>query len=258
MKQLTEQEQQSLKQVKTSYQTYIRLKKAQGSDHFAPRPFLLNKNLPMALSSNLIHALESDHPERYSIPKTLLQQYSFNFVKEGIEKIWENFLEYFMEEEEYFAGSTNIQENVLCILALDELEADQILNILMELDARDDETEDRIENYCLGIIQGIYPHRFYDTYFSEQDSAMGVLRAKILHNIPCDDDFDNAILIIQGNKQIEELLSKHIDPRFTTFDEAEYPNELIVSLTEKVQEILKIELEAIKALLILISQNRIQ
>jgi hypothetical protein len=248
MKQLTEQEQQSLRQVKTSYQTYIRLKKAQGSDHFAPKPFLLNRNLPMALSSNLISALDSEHPERYSIPKVLLQQYSFNFVKDAIETIWANFLDYFMEEEEYFAGSTNIQENVLCILALDELEADQILNVLVELDAKDDDTEDRITNYCWGIIQGIYPHRFYDTYFDWKDSAMGVLRAKILHSIPCDDDFDNAILIIQGNKQIEELLSKHIDPRFTTFDEAEYPDELIASLTNQVQEILKTELEAIKAL----------
>lgn len=248
MKQLTEQEQQSLKQVKTSYQTYIRLKKAQSSDHFAPKPFLLNKNLPMALSSNLLTSLESDHPERYSIPKALLQKYSINQVKEAIEKIWVNFLDYFDEEQEYFLGVTNIQENVLCILALDELEADQILNVLMQLDNKDNETERSITEYCWGIIQGIYPHRFYDTYFNWQDSAMGVLRAKILHSIPCDDDFNNSILIIQGNKQIEELLSKHIDPLFTTFDEAEYPDELISSLTNQVQEILKSELEAIKAL----------
>lgn len=248
MKQLTELELQSLRQVKTSYQTYIRLKKAQGSDHFAPKPFLLSKNLPMALSSTLISALESDHPENYSIPKALLQEYSINQVKEAIETIWTNFLDYFDEEQEYFLGVTNIQENVLCILALDELEADQILNVLMQLDDKDDDTERTITEYCWGIIQGIYPHRFYDTYFSKQGTAMGVLRAKILHQLSCDDDYDNAVLIIQGNKQIEELLLQHIDLQFTTFDNVGYSDELIAQLTDQVQEILKTELEAIKAL----------
>lgn len=248
MKQLTEQEQQSLRQVKTSYQTYIRLKKAQGSDHFAPKPFLLNKNLPMFLSSNLINALESDHPENYSIPKALLQEYSINQVKEAIEKIWVNFLDYFDEEQEYFLGITNIQENVLCILALDELEADQILNVLMQLDNKDDETEGRITEYCWGIIQGIYPHRFYDTFFTERSSALGVLMAKIFHSIPCDDDYDNSVLIIQGNIQIGELLLKHINLEVTDLYKEGYSDELIASLTDKVQEILKTELEAIKAL----------
>lgn len=248
MKQLTEQELIHLRQVKTNYQTYIRLKKSQGSDHFDPKSFLLNKNLPMALSSNLIHALESDHPERYSIPKALLQEYSINQVKEAIEKIWVNFLDYFDEEQEYFLGVTNIQENVLCILALDELEADQILNVLMQLDDKDDDTERTITEYCWGIIQGIYPHRFYDTYFSDQDSALGVLISKILHNIPCDDNYDNEVLIIQGNKLVEELLLPQIDLRFSTFDNVGYSDELIARLTEKVQEILKTELEAIKAL----------
>lgn len=248
MKQLTEQELISLRQVKTNYQSYIRLKKSQGSDHFAPKPFLLNKHLPMALSSNLINALESNHPENFSIPKALLQEYSINQVKEAIEKIWVNFLDYFDEEQEYFLGVTNIQENALCILALDELEADQILNVLMQLDDKDDDTERTITEYCWGIIQGIYPHRFYDTYFSDQDSALGVLMAKIFHSMPCDDDYDNSVLIIQGNKLVEELLLPQIDLRFTAFDEAEYSDKLIASLTDKVQEILKTELEAIKAL----------
>ena len=248
MKQLTKQEHHSLKIVKTKYQTYIRLKKAQGSDHFAPKPFLLNDSVPLLLSSNLIHALESDHPERYSIPKTLLQQYNFNFVKEAIEKIWSNFLDYFDEEQEFFIGISNIQQNVLCLLALDELEADQILNVLLMLDCANDETERRITDYCWGIIQGIYPRRFYDTYFTDRSSALGVLISKILLKLPCDDNYDNSVLIVQGNIQIGELLLKHINMGVTDLYNEGYSDELIASLTNQVQEILKTELEAIKAL----------
>lgn len=246
MKQLSNLEQHCLKQVKTSYQTYIRLKNQQGSDHLAPKPFLLNQSLPMNLCSNLILQLESDHPENYGIPSALLERYSINQVKEAIELIWANFLDYFDEEQEYFIGITNIQENALCILALDELEADQILNVLRKLDNRDDETESKITEYCLGIIQGIYPHRFYDTYFSKQDTALGVLRAKIFHTNFILVNSNNAVLIIQGNKQVEDLLSKHVNLDVTDLNQEGYQEDLINQLTDQVQEIIKPELEAIK------------
>jgi hypothetical protein len=126
-----------------------------------------------------------------------------------------------------------------------ELEADQILNILMELSNRDDETERRITEYCWGIIQGIYPHRFYDTYFSKQDSALGVLRAKIFHKLP-EDNYDNVILIVQGNKQVEELLLQHVNLNVTDLYEKGYQEGLIDQLTNQVIEIIKPDLEAIK------------
>jgi hypothetical protein len=115
----------------------------------------------------------------------------------------------------------------------------------MELNNKDDETERRITEYCWGIIQGIYPHRFYDTYFSKRDSALGVLRAKIFHKLP-EDNYDNAVLIIQGNKQVEELLLRDVNLEVTDLYREGYEEDLIDLLTNNVIEIIKPELEAIK------------
>ena len=222
MIQLTNNQLEALRDVSFNVPSYLNAKLVQGSSFLAPKPSVLNSVLPNQLQSILVVAYQNGykHETKSAISKELPTVITWEIL-EILDHIWGVFLDYFDEEQETFWGLNNIETNALCIIALDQLEADQIITARDILKSSGDPSKEGYSNefydYCWGIIQGLYPKRFKDKYITHEQEILGRLYTEIRGR--ADRDFkretnkmlyDNLMIIIQGNSKIREILMEHI------------------------------------------------